>query len=138
MRVDDGPRGSSQSAEQNKAAYYANGSVDVGSAFLSGMEHEGRAGGLIFLAGVFFVGYWVIAGPVSYLVLLGKKRTELSWSAFALSALGATLLTVGVVRLVLRGGAEVHHVSLVRMLSAGRNDAGVPVSNAVVKSRVGL
>jgi hypothetical protein len=138
MRVDDETRGTSQSAEQNKAAYYATGSIDVGTAFLSGMEHQGRAGGLIFLAGVFFVAYWVIAGPVSYLVLLGKKRTELSWSIFAVSALGATLLTVGVVRLVLRGGAEVHHVSLVRMLPAGKTAEGAPVSNAVVDSRIGL
>src|SRR6185369_11604461 len=105
---------------------------------LRGMEHEGRAGGLVFLAGVFFIGYWVVAGPVAYLVLAGKKRTELSWTIFAVCAMGATLLTVGVVRLVLRGDAGVHHVSLVRMLGEAPAEDGTPRSRATVTSRIGL
>ena len=113
-------------------------SIDLGGALLQGMEHTGRAGGLVFLAGVFFVGYWLVAGPVSYLLLAGKKRTELSWTVFAVSAMVATLLTVGVVRLVLRGSAEVPHVSLVRMLPAGKADDGSVVSRTVVDSRIGL
>jgi hypothetical protein len=138
MRVDEETRGKEKYAEDARQRYFASNAVDLGGAFLRGMEHEGRAGGLIFLAGVFFVGYWVVAGPVSYLVLLGKKRTELSWSIFAVSALAATLLTVGVVRLVLRGDAEVHHISLVRMTPAGTTDDGKPVSRAIVSSRIGL
>lgn len=124
--------------EANKLRYNTGTVVDIGASMLRGMEHEGRAGGLVFLAGVFFVGYWVVAGPVAYLVLAGKKRTELSWSIFAVSAMVATLLTVGVVRLVLRGDAEVHHVSLVRMLPLGRTDDGTPTSSAIVNSRIGL
>ena len=118
--------------------YYSNAQNDLGLLLLRGMEHEGRAGGLIFLAGVFFVGYWIIAGPVSYFILAGKKKTELSWTIFAGSALVATFLTVGVVKLVLRGDAALHHVSLVRMLPAGRTDDGKPKSRAVVDSGIGL
>lgn len=124
--------------KEGAALYRPGGAVDLGDALLEGMEHTGRAGGLIFLAGVFFVGYWLVAGPVSYLVLAGKKRTHLSWSVFGLSALVATLLTVGVVRLVLRGEPEVHHVSLVRLLPAGKAEDGSPLSRAVIDSRIGL
>jgi hypothetical protein len=127
-----------QYALDNKARYSAQSTIDLGSAMLRGMEHEGRAGGLVFLAGVFFIGYWVVAGPVAYLVLAGKKRTELSWTIFAVCAMGATLLTVGVVRLVLRGDPEVHHVSLVRMLGEAPAEDGTPRSRATVTSRIGL
>jgi hypothetical protein len=138
MRVAEEWDGKERFQDELARAYASNGAIDIGGSILAGMEHTGRAGGLVFLAGVFFVGYWLVAGPVSYLVLAGKKRTELSWTLFAVSALVATLLTVGVVRLVLRGDAEVHHVSLVRMLPAGKADDGSPVSRAVVDSRVGL
>jgi hypothetical protein len=124
--------------EDNRARFSAQSTIDVGAAMLRGMEHEGRAGGLVFLAGVFFIGYWVVAGPVAYLVLAGKKRTELSWTIFAVCAMGATLLTVGVVRLVLRGDPEVHHVSLVRMLADAPAEDGTPRSRATVSSRIGL
>ncbi len=125
-------------AQKNRDKYSAQSSVDIGAAMLRGMEHEGRAGGLVFLAGVFFIGYWVVAGPVAYLVLAGKKRTELSWTIFAVCAMGATLLTVGVVRLVLRGEPEVHHVSLVRMLADAPAEDGTPRSHATITSRIGL
>lgn len=131
-------QGAMEFQEKGAALYRPEGTVDLGGALLYGMEHAGRAGGLIFLAGVFFVGYWLIAGPVSYLVLAGKKRTELSWTIFGCSALVATLLTVGVVRLVLRGDAEVHHVSLVRLIPAGKTDDGTILSRAVIDSRIGL
>lgn len=129
---------SNSEAEKNKSRFSSQSTIDLGAAMLRGMEHEGRAGGLVFLAGVFFIGYWVVAGPVAYLVLAGKKRTELSWTIFAVCALGATLLTVGVVRLVLRGDAEVHHVSLVRMLGEAPAEDGTPRSLATVNSRIGL
>jgi hypothetical protein len=138
MRVAEEADGSKDYAEDARNLYYTTNSVDLGAELLEGMEHTGRAGGLIFLAGVFFVGYWVVAGPVSYLVLAGKKRTELSWGIFAVSALVATLMTVGVVRLVLRGDPEVHHVSLVRMMPEGKLEDGTPFSSAIISSRIGL
>ena len=54
----------------------------------------------------FFIGYWVIAGPGTYLFLSGKKRSQHSWTAFAAAAVVATALTVFVVDLVLRGPGD--------------------------------
>ena len=64
---------------------------------------------------LFFIAYWIVAGPGSYLVLAARKQTAHSWSIFAASALAATLLTVLVVDLVLRGNPEVHHATTLRM-----------------------
>jgi hypothetical protein len=139
MRSPNETDGDAKYAQEARARYATSNAVDLGASLLDAMNHEGRAGGLMFLAGVFFVGYWVVAGPVAYFVLLGKKRTELSWTIFAASALAATLLTVGVVRLVLRGDASVHHLTLVRMIADGRSDDGsMPMSRAIIDSRIGL
>ena len=103
--------------------------ADLGGVFLRATDHAGKAGAYVFLVILFFVGYWIIAGPGSYLFLAGKGQRQLSWAVFAVAGLGATMLTVGVVRLVLRGDPEVKHVSVVRLA------AGQP---AVVDSRIGL
>ena len=83
---------------------------------------------------MFFIGYWLVAGPGSYLYLAGKRRKELSWMIFAASAVAATALTVLVVKLVLRGSPEAHHVSIVRIAGGGPGGG----YNAVVHSRIGL
>lgn len=103
--------------------------ADLGGVFLSATDHKGKAGAYVFLVILFFVGYWIVAGPGSYLFLAGKGQRQLSWAVFAVAALGATLLTVGVVKLVLRGEPEVKHVSIVRLA------ADQP---AVIDSRIGL
>lgn len=102
---------------------------DLGGVFLGATNHKGKAGAYVFLVILFFVGYWIVAGPGSYLFLAGKGQRQLSWAVFAVAGLGATLLTVGVVKLVLRGEPEVKHVSVVRIA------AGQP---AIVDSRIGL
>src|SRR5207244_2153642 len=104
--------------------------VDLGRVMLEGTDHQGKAGAYVLLAVFFFIGYWVIAGPGSYVFLAGKGRKQLSWSAFAVSAMAATLLTVGVVKLVLRGSPEAKHFTIVRQ-AAGEPDA-------VAISRIGL
>ena len=103
--------------------------ADLGGVFLRATDHTGKAGAYVFLVILFFVGYWIVAGPGSYLFLAGKGQRQLSWAIFAVAGLGATVLTVGVVKLVLRGEPEVKHVSVVRLA------AGHP---AVVDSRIGL
>jgi hypothetical protein len=103
--------------------------VDVAFPLTLGMEHGKRGAGLVFLVVFFFVAYWILAGPVSYLVLAGKKRTSMSWFVFALAAGAATLVTAGVVELVLRADPEVRHVSVVRLSPRGP---------AVVQSGIGL
>lgn len=103
--------------------------ADLGGSLLNGMDHSGKAGAYVFLVILFFIGYWIVAGPGSYLFLAGKGQRQLSWPIFAVSALAATLLTVLVVRLLLRGEPEVRHVTAVRL---------APGAPAVVESRVGL
>lgn len=106
------------------------GSVaDLGGVFLKATDHQGKAGAYVFLVILFFVGYWIVAGPGSYLFLAGKGQRQMSWAVFAASGLAATVLTVLVVKLILRGDAEVRHLSVVRLA------AGQP---AVIDSRVGL
>jgi hypothetical protein len=82
--------------------------------FLGGMEFPGTGAAYLGLAILFFIIYWIVAGPGSYLYLAGKKRPGMSWFAFALAALIATGATVIIVKLVLRGSAQIHHVSFVR------------------------
>ena len=103
--------------------------ADLGGVFLRATDHTGKAGAYVFLVILFFVGYWIVAGPGSYLFLAGKGQRQLSWAIFAVAGLAATVLTVGVVRLVLRGDPEVKHVSVVRL---------APDQPAVIDSRIGL
>jgi hypothetical protein len=114
----------------NEVAF--NTAVDLGSAQLSGVEFGAKGAGLIGLAVAFFIVYWIVAGPGSYLFLANKKRKELSWLAYGVAALGATMITVVVVRLVLRGSPEVHHASNVRMVN------GQEAQPAIAMSRIGL
>ncbi|HEY1686990.1 MAG TPA: hypothetical protein VGG19_19670 [Tepidisphaeraceae bacterium] len=107
---------------------YAHG-IDLGTAFLASMEHAGRSASLLLIAAIFLGIYWLLAGPGEYLFLLSRKRTRLSWFFFAAIAAAATLLTFIVVKLVLRGPPEVHHISVVRVNSDQK---------AVVRSGIGL
>jgi hypothetical protein len=88
--------------------------VDVGPSLNRGMELQAKTRSLVTLAVLFFVAYWLIAGPGLYIYLLSKSRSNLSWFVFAASAVVATLLTVLLVRLVVRGAPELHHVTIVR------------------------
>lgn len=131
MRVEE------EQTELLRERFGADVMADLGGSLLQGMEHEGRAGSYIALAVLFFIAYWVFAGPGSYLFLANKGMRELSWMIFAVSALGATLVTVAVVRLVLRGRPEAHHVSVVRAVPGTAAD-GTARLDVVINSRVGL
>lgn len=115
-----------------EGAYGGDVFSDVGSFLNKGVEFGAKGTGLIALAIVFFIIYWIVAGPGSYLLLANRKRKELSWAAFSAAALGATLLTVVVVRLVLRGSPEIHHASDLRMV------LGQEAQPAVAIAKVGL
>ena len=84
--------------DQFRDRFTADAVADLGGSLLQGMEHTGRAGSYIALAVLFFIAYWIISGPGSYLFLANKGKRQLSWMFFAVSALGATLVTVAVVR----------------------------------------
>jgi hypothetical protein len=104
-------------------------SLEFGAMVLRRMEQTGRAGALVGISILFFVLYWLAAGPGSWIALRLRGKKQWSWWAYAAVAAAGTLVTLGTVRLVLRGGPEVRHFSLVRIMP------GEPV---LVESRVGL
>ncbi len=83
----------------------------------------------VSIAVFFFIAYWVLAGPAGYITLLSRKKAHLSWILFCASAIVATLVTVLLVKLLLRGGPELKHLSLVKI---------APNQPAEVFSRFGL
>lgn len=102
---------------------------DMGVATLSGMGFTGKSTLYVLLALGFFVLYWIVAGPGLYFYLSAKKKTALSWLVYAATALGATALTFGMVRLLLRGAPQIHHWTVVRT---------APGQPAVIRSHFGL
>lgn len=102
---------------------------DLGVGPISGTRLAGKSVALVTLALVFFIGYWLLAGPGLYFYLATRKKTHLSWFAFGAAAALATLLTMGLTRLVLRGAPELRHVSVER--------AG-PVADPLVLADMGL
>jgi hypothetical protein len=114
----------------NEKEPYALASMrELGTAMREGMAMAGKSRAYIGLAVVFFVVYWLVAGPGLYVYLVAKARAHASWFFFALSAVIATVLTVLLVQLIVRGPPELQHVTLVKQAS------GQP---AVVYSRFGL
>ena len=122
---------STQAIRDRYNADYANSmtATDLSQGLLSGMELPSRGGLLVGLAMVFFIGYWLVAGPASFLYLRQKNRAHYSWVAFGLCAVVATGLTAVVVRLVLRGPPQLQHVTFVRVNTDGE---------AVIRSQFGL
>ncbi len=102
---------------------------DLSAAFAASMELTSKAAAFVFVAIAFFIVYWLVAGPGVYFLLATRKKTHLSWFGFAASAAAATLLTVIIVQLIVRGRGEIRHLSIMR------NTPGMP---AMVQSRLGL
>jgi hypothetical protein len=93
----------------NDPQYAEGSSLDIGNGVSREMEHSGRSSVYIVIAVLFFIVYWIVAGPGSYLYLAGKKKKGLSWTIFGAAAVAATLLTIVMVKVVLRGGAVAKH-----------------------------
>lgn len=120
----------SQTSEQDVRAYEPGFPMDLGKSLLERwMDLQAKSAALVGLAMLFFIGYWLIAGPGVWAYLAAKGQTHLSWLAFGLCALVATGLTVLVVRLVLRGPPQLKHFSVVRI---------APHEPAQLASRIGL
>lgn len=88
---------------------------ELGRSFHKYMDLPSKSAALIGIAVLFFLVYWVVAGPGSYLVLLKKGKALLSWFTFAAIAIVAAALTVGITKLVLRGPPDLRHITVVRM-----------------------
>lgn len=112
---------------RTRSRYEAASFRELGSAVLDAMNLSGRATTLVGVTILFFIGYWLLAGPGTFFWLKYRQRATLSWFWFGAVALGATAVTLGVVRLVLRGDPEVKHVSLVRV-NADRGQPSMAIS----------
>src|SRR5450432_84001 len=120
----------SQTPDTIKKIYEPGQPVDLGPSLLgTWLELQSKSAWLITLAILFFIGYWVIAGPGAFAYLHSRKKTQASWFIFGACALGATAITLLIVKLVLRGPPELKHFSIVR------ESVGEP---GVVISRMGL
>ena len=97
----------------------AGGGVDLGTSINEAMKLTSRSAYLITVALGFFIVYWVVAGPGLWIYLKQRDRAELSWYAFGVAALAATLLTALIVRLVVRGPPVLQHLSTLRVASDG-------------------
>jgi hypothetical protein len=100
--------------ESVKQRYAQMASVELSNTLVDRMQLTAKSRTLISIAVVFFIAYWAIAGPGVYFYLLTRTRPQLSWFMFAFSAVAATLLTVLVVKLVVRGAPEMAHITVVR------------------------
>ncbi|MDQ3440548.1 MAG: hypothetical protein M3478_09390, partial [Planctomycetota bacterium] len=126
----DDPLIKNNTTTERQAAPWDGGmGVDLYWSMVKGAELATKSRAFVGLAIIFFVVYWLIAGPGLYLYLVAKARAYMSWFTFAAAAIVATGLTVLVVQLVVRGDPELAHVSVVR--KAG----GDP---AIIFSRFGL
>jgi hypothetical protein len=100
-------------SEPEMAAYTPVGEAVPATKFLfEGTDQEGKGAGLVGIAILFFVLYWIVAGPGSYFYLANRKRKELSWFIFGAAAIGAAAITPLLVRVVLHGGPELKHTSI--------------------------
>ncbi len=118
-----------ETSEQQREPYKTNARKDLGGALDGLMELNSKSRTLVLIAVLFFIAYWLVAGPGVYFFLSAKGRSHISWFMFGASAIVATALTVLVVKLVVRGDPELAHVTLIRQA------AGQP---AFVMSRFGL
>ena len=112
--VPEAARNLPTAAGRKYASYEGGPSVDLSAEIVRQTELTGKGRNLVALALLFFLAYWAVAGPGAYLYLLKRNRVGMSWFAFAVCGIAATVLTVGITRLVLRGPAQVQHVTFVR------------------------
>lgn len=82
---------------------------DLGIASM--IEKRGRAAGGVLLGFVVFIVYWLIAGPVGFAVLKGRKQTRHAWLAFVIASAAFTLLAWGGASMLRPGRVEASHVT---------------------------
>lgn len=118
-------------ADQKNADWNPSAAVDVGQALYNagGLELESKTAYLVSIAVLFFVVYWIVAGPGLYLLLRQRGQAELNWFAFGGAALAATGATIILVQAVLRGKPQLRHVS---------DDRLAPDQPEIIHSGIGL
>ncbi len=100
--------------DANRQRYDRTQARDFGPAYVAGTRLAGKSVALVTVALIFFIGYWLLAGPGLYFYLTTRKKAHLSWFLFGGVAAIAALLTVGLTRAILRGPPELRHISVER------------------------
>lgn len=121
--------GAQTNADPKMMPYSGGTTWELGKAYLKMMEIPATSAALIGIAVLFFIVYWVAAGPGSYFVLLRRNKATMSWFTFGAIAIGGTVITIGIVKLVLRGAPQLQHFSVVRV---------APNEPSIVRSEFGL
>ncbi|HEX8524524.1 MAG TPA: hypothetical protein VF669_19875 [Tepidisphaeraceae bacterium] len=103
-----------KTTENDKLQYASGYKKDLGSAMDGMIELTAKSRTLVLIAVMFFIAYWLVAGPGVYFFLTTKGRSQLSWFLFGASAIAATGLTVVVVKLIVRGDPELSHYTVIR------------------------
>jgi hypothetical protein len=132
----DDPLTVSRVGDADKMKYSeTNNTVDIGHELNDKtMELNNKSLWYITVAVIFFIVYWLVAGPGTFFFLLSKGKSGANWFAFAAAALVFTLLTVLLVDVIVRGAPDLRHFSVVRATAAEVGAAPV----AHVYSRFGL
>ncbi len=120
---------SKEAAEQYNPPSAEDSKDDTARFLFEGTDQEGKGAGLLGVAIIFFIIYWIAAGPGSFFVLSNRKRKDLSWFVFGAAAIIAAACTALLVKLILRGSPELKHMSIART---------APGEHAQVLSRIGL
>lgn len=108
------PRLSANQNQRKEDEYHEALGGHLGALLYPGLEHGATGAKLISLVIIFFIIFWLAAGPGIYLGLKTNKKLKYTWLAFALCSLGGVIITVGIVQLALRGDPSIHHVTVVR------------------------
>ena len=115
----------SANLDKVKAKFATDSTRDIGASYYKGMDPPGLTAAKLSIAFVFFVVYWALAGPVSYLVLVARRKVTMSWFVYGAVAAGATALTVLISQVVLRGSPQLKHISVVRVRDGAADSARV-------------
>ncbi len=75
------------------------------------IEKRGRAAGGVLLGFIVFIIYWLIAGPVGFAILKGRKQTRHAWLAFVIASALFTLLAWGGASMLRPGRVEASHIT---------------------------
>jgi hypothetical protein len=140
----DNPLNVNRISDQQKSLYADGEPVDIGRELNDKtMELDNKSLWLISVAVIFFIVYWVVAGPGTFFFLLAKGRSGANWFIFAAAAIAFTFLTLLLVDLILRGPPDLRHFSVVRASAAQADISGVNTTvntgaAAHVYSRFGL
>jgi len=109
-------------AEALRNKFSAAPASNLGESIRPFTDLNSKSSKFVAVALLFFVVYWVVAGPGVFIYLVAKKQTSQSWFIFGLISIAATVLTVVVVQIAVSGSPQVSHFSVVRYAPGAPTD----------------